>query len=198
MDQETIREIKRIELELGRLRKEDRLLRERISVASGDYSVDFFRQGSLGGTLIAGDGISGGGTFPGTVSIAIDLVSAWSGLEISSAQLRIDQTAAFTWTALHTYQNSPSITHDPQSDQDHTLFTINVTGTPTVFWDESENAISQSHDLVLESRCFGFAKFQNQYGRVGNGPVEYGEVAAICGVMEIAPGGALYEAVTIN
>lgn len=298
MDQETVRELKRIRAEISLLHKEDRLLRERISTTTGDVSSTFYAQSSLNGILSVGDGISGGGTFPGSVSIAVDLsatsglefssgelqiadsiagnglsisskvlavsvgngleisgdsvlvglsatsglefssgdlqiadsiagsglaisskilavgagdgiavaadaiavdlVAAWSGLEFSSADLRVDLDAAFTWTALHTFSNSPSITFAPGSDTDHNLWTINVTGTPTVSWDESEDSVSQTHDLILQKRCFGFLKSQDENGRIGNGPVEYGEVVAVGGIMEVAPSAALYEAVTIN
>ena len=319
MDRDVVRELKRIEREIGFLHEEDRLLRERISVASGDFSSEFFKQTALNGSLTTGDGISGGGTFPGVVSIsvdlattsglefssgelqvadsvagdglsiaskimAIDLVDAWSGLEISSAELRVHQGAAFSWTALHTFQNDPAVTFDPQSDQDQTLFSVNVTGTPASIWDESEDAFSWnkgqiiegglsvgtdtlsilakaqvyqtdssgnisslilrnadsgefniavitpdalagdinvlkiesssgdpslvwdesefsfrwSDDIILEQRIFGFAKFQNADGRIGNGPVEYGEVFGVGGVFELSAACAIYEEVEIT
>jgi len=93
MDRDTQRLFKKIELDIGLLKKEDRLLRERISVASGDSEAEFYIQGALGGSLSSGDGISGGGTFPGIVSISIDL-SATSGLEFSSGKLQIADSVA--------------------------------------------------------------------------------------------------------
>jgi len=54
--------------------------------------------------LTAGDGIdltdAGAGN---AVTVAVDLVAAWSGLEFSGADLRVDEDAAFTWTAAHTH-----------------------------------------------------------------------------------------------
>ena len=38
----------------------------------------------------------------------------------------------------------------------------------------------------------------DENGKVGNGPVEYGEYVGCGGVMEVAPACALFEAVTIN
>jgi len=53
-------------------------------------------------------------------------------------------------------------------------------------------------ELYVMPRTFGFAKVVDENGLVGNGPVEYGEVVAIGGIMEVAPACALAEAVTIN
>ena len=69
MDKETVSEIKRLEREISFLKEADRRLRERISVASGDSSDTFYAQSSLNGLLTAGDGIDGGGSFPGTVGV---------------------------------------------------------------------------------------------------------------------------------
>ena len=78
------------------------------------------------------------------------------------------------------------------------ILQVEVTGTPTLWWDESEDAFSLTKDIILEQRCFGFLKAQNESGRVGNGPVETGETVAVCGYMYVAPGAALFQAVTIN
>jgi len=52
----------------------------------------------------AGDGIVLSGQ-----QVSVDLVSAWSGLEFSSGNLRVDLDAAFTWTGVHIFQNSVTI-----------------------------------------------------------------------------------------
>ena len=71
MDRETVQSIKRIERLIGKLQEEDRLLRERIASASGDQGSSFYSQATLNGTLDVGNGIAGGGTFPGTVSVSV-------------------------------------------------------------------------------------------------------------------------------
>ena len=262
MDREVVSEIKRLEREIGFLKEADRRLRERISVASGDSSDTFYIQSSLNGLLSAGDGIDGGGSFPGTVSVGLDLVSAWSGLEISSAKLRINQAAAFDWTAAHSHTKDTTFddgtTHSPKvkfiggtNNDEANIFLVNsatpgdsnlgitlcddagsselalrnLSGTSVVRLTSAGNVIlnvddtwvgrgagsarlefdntgelitSRAADVVLERRCFGFLKAQNSSGRVGNGPIEYKEVVAVGGTMEIAPSAALNAAVTIN
>jgi hypothetical protein len=69
-----------------------------------DLATNSLLEFSSGGDLrvsaaAAGDGLTGGGG----VALAVDLHGTWSGLEISSAQLRVDQDAVFTWTHLHTF-----------------------------------------------------------------------------------------------
>lgn len=60
------------------------------------------------------------------------------------------------------------------------------------------NMMSTPDNVTIETRCFGFLKAQDEDGRVGNGPVEYGEVIAVGGIMEVAPACALWATVTIN
>lgn len=71
MDQETNRNLRRIEREIGILHKEARLLRERIAATSGDSGETYYQASVLNGTLDVGNGIVGGGTFPGTVSVSV-------------------------------------------------------------------------------------------------------------------------------
>ena len=120
------------------------------------------------------------------------------------AQLHVDQSnAAGAQPALLLDQGDVSEQHivlsiDSTDVDFPAIIELDVTGTPTMWWDESEDAFSQTHDQILEPRCFGFLKAQDENGRVGNGPIEYGEVAGVCGILEIAPGAALFETVTIN
>ena len=106
MDRQTARTLKKIELEIGYLHKEDRLLRERIAAAAGLISEDFRATSSFGGILSADDGISGGGTFPGTVHVAVDLNDDWSGLEFEDAQLRVDEDEEFVWLQKHIFRKA--------------------------------------------------------------------------------------------
>ena len=103
MDAETLRHIKRIERELTKLFEEDRLLRERIAASTGDGGASFLSASGLNGTLVAGSGLSGGGTFPGTVTLDVDLTDAWSGLEFSSDELQVDLDETFVWMGRHTF-----------------------------------------------------------------------------------------------
>ena len=120
------------------------------------------------------------------------------------AQLHVDQSSASgAQPVLLLDQGDVSEQHIKLSingaDQDFpAIIELDVTGAPTYWWDESEDAFSQTHDLILEPRCFGFLKAQDSNGRVGNGPVEFGEVVAVGGTMEVAPACALNAAVTIN
>ena len=51
-----------------------------------------------------GDGVAGVDAGAGNAyTVTVDLVGAWSGLEFSGGDLRVDEDAAFTWTALHTF-----------------------------------------------------------------------------------------------
>ena len=49
---------------------------------------------------------AGNGIAVAADSIAVDLVAAWSGLEFSDADLRINLAAAFTWTAKHIFRST--------------------------------------------------------------------------------------------
>jgi hypothetical protein len=78
------------ELELGRVRKELRLLRERISSVAGASSPSTaFSAPSLSGTLVAGQGLTGGGTLPGTVTFN---VGAGDGIDVSADAVAVDVT----------------------------------------------------------------------------------------------------------
>lgn len=103
------RKISAQDLEIGRIRKELRLLRERISSVTGASSPEtVFGTSSLAGIVTAGAGLTGGGTLPGTVTfnvgagdgivvfadaVAVDLASP-SGLEFSSGDLQIADSLA--------------------------------------------------------------------------------------------------------
>ena len=105
MDTEISGIIKRLEREIGLLHREDRLLRERIASSSGDQGSAFYTQVALNGTLSAEDGIEGGGTFPGTVTVAIDLAD-WSGLEFTSGELLVDEDEDFSWLGEHMFKQA--------------------------------------------------------------------------------------------
>jgi len=58
------------------------------------WSTNAYAVGAGNGIAVAAD------------SIAVDLVAAWSGLEFSGADLRINLAAAFTWTAKHIFRST--------------------------------------------------------------------------------------------
>lgn len=73
---------------------------------------------------------AGSGIILTVQEVAIDLVAAWSGLEFSGGDLRVDQDAAFIWTGAHTftyaetifkYAGTTRITIDSNLDADSVL-----------------------------------------------------------------------------
>lgn len=78
------------EMELGRIHKELRLLRERISSVAGASSPSTaFGAASISATLSAGQGLTGGGTIPGTVTFN---VGAGDGIDVSADAVAVDVT----------------------------------------------------------------------------------------------------------
>ena len=60
--------------------------------------------------LTAGDGLSAtDGGANGTITLDVDLVAAWSGLEFSGGELRVDEDAAFDWTGAHTFASTVDV-----------------------------------------------------------------------------------------
>jgi hypothetical protein len=90
--------------------------------------------------LTAGDGISvtdgGAGS---TATVAVDLVAAWSGLEFSGGDLRIDQDAAFTWTAKHTFTLAQAIEIDTASGDPSIVFDTQGADKFTLGVDDSDS-----------------------------------------------------------
>ncbi len=89
-----------------------------LSVGSAQYQVpvtgtDPFTPSWVALSTYAGAGLAwtsnayavgaGDGIVVSANAVAVDLVAAWSGLEFSSADLRVDLGAAFVWAALHTF-----------------------------------------------------------------------------------------------
>lgn len=58
---------------------------------------------------------AGNGLAFDTGALVVDLVAAWSGLEFSGGDLRVDLDAEFVWTALHTFTATPAIEIDVAS-----------------------------------------------------------------------------------
>ena len=73
-----------------------------------------------------------------------------------------------------------------------------VIGGDAQWYRSAANMMSTPDNVTIETRCFGFLKAQDEDGRIGNGPVEFGEVVAVGGTMEVAPAAALWATVTIN
>ncbi len=74
--------------------------------------------------LTAGDGIAlTDGGAGGNATVAVDLVAAWSGLEFSGGDLRVDLDAAYTWTGDHIFTSANGIEIDV------------ATGDPIITWD---------------------------------------------------------------
>ena len=77
-----------------------------------------------------------------------------TGIRIKDARLGAGAAATLVY-ALHIEEQTAggtnySIVFDPGSDKDMNIFSIDVTGTPTVIWDESEDRIDISHGLAIQ------------------------------------------------
>ena len=84
---EVERNLKRTMLNMTRLEERINLMYDRIghvSGASGPSTI--LAAGAATGTIVAGTGLYGGGSLPGTVT------------------LHVDEAYAFTWTAVHTHE----------------------------------------------------------------------------------------------
>jgi len=102
----------------------------------------------------AGDGLA----FD-TGALVVDLVAAWSGLEFSGGDLRVDEDAAFTWTVKHTFTATPAIEIDVASGDPvivfdtggADLFVLGVDETDLKFKIDSGGTLADISDLELSS-----------------------------------------------
>lgn len=80
-------------------------------------------------SVTAGTGLTGGGTIESTRTLSLDV------------------TANIDWTGNHSFD--ATITFEPGSDADITLLTVNVTGSPTLLWDEDADAFQIQPGLIV-------------------------------------------------
>jgi hypothetical protein len=102
---------------------------QQVAVDLATNSLLEFSSGDLRvAAAAAGDGLTGGGGS----ALAVDLHGTWSGLEISSAKLRVDLDEAFDWTAPHTFGAGIDVdgTLEFQGAQQVTTTSGNVTVAP--------------------------------------------------------------------
>lgn len=71
--------------------------------AEGSGTRRAYEAGRLNKSILVGNGLTGGGLLTADRTLAVGLAAAWSGLEFDAGDLRIDQDAAFTWTAQHIF-----------------------------------------------------------------------------------------------
>ena len=107
-----------------------------------------------------GDGLAGtDGGGGSTYTLAVDLAAAWSGLEFSSGDLRVDEDAAFTWTVKHTFTATPAIEIDVASGDPvivldtggADLFVLGVDETDIKFKIDNGNLLGDTSKLELSS-----------------------------------------------
>jgi len=111
--------------------------------------------------LTAGNGIAlADGGAGGNATLAVDLVAAWSGLEFSGGDLRVDQDALFVWTALHTFTATPAIEIDVASGDPVIVFDTAGADRFTLGVDDSDSdkfkinsgaALADPSDFELDS-----------------------------------------------
>lgn len=109
-----------IDKKLQNIYQENVKLRDRITRVGSESGGEAWvaSVSSANSLIVAGQGLTGGGLIPGTVTIAaavgngieiasnaisVDLHDTWSGLEFDSAELRINQADSFQWSADHAW-----------------------------------------------------------------------------------------------
>lgn len=97
--------------------------------AEGSGTRRAYEAGRLNKSILAGNGLTGGGLLTTDQTLSVLLNASWSGLSVDGNGLRINTAAAFTWTNDHVFQGLTKTRHlQPELTDTYDL------GTSTLLW----------------------------------------------------------------
>lgn len=79
--------------------------------AEGSGTRRAYEAGRLNRSILAGNGLTGGGLLTTDQTLSVLLNASWSGLSVDGNGLRINTAAAFTWTNDHVFQGLTKTRH---------------------------------------------------------------------------------------
>jgi len=97
--------------------------------AEGSGTRRAYEAGRLNKSILAGNGLTGGGLLTTDQTLSVLLNASWSGLSVDSNGLRVNTAAAFVWTNDHVFQGLTKTRHlQPELTDTYDL------GTSTLLW----------------------------------------------------------------
>lgn len=77
--------------------------------AEGSGTRRAYEAGRLNKSILAGNGLQGGGLLTDDRTLSVLLNSTWSGLSVDGNGLKVNTGAAYTWSGIHTYLDAVNL-----------------------------------------------------------------------------------------